>query len=59
METEAWTIRLGRELQQLGPCTTDQDYFRLSHELNLAIDQVKFVRKCYFKEVTRDHLPQD
>ena len=50
METQAWTTRLGLELQQLGPQSTDQDYFRLSHELNLAISQIKFIRKCYHKE---------
>ena len=51
METQAWTIRLGRELQQLGPNSTDMDYHRLSHELNQAISQIKFIRKCYHKEV--------
>ena len=51
METQAWTVRLGLELQQLGPQSTDRDYFRLSHELNQAISQIKFIRKCYHKEV--------
>lgn len=51
MEREALTIRLGRELQQLGPASTDADYQQLSHELNRAICQIKFIRKCYYKEV--------
>ena len=57
METQAWTTRLGLELQQLGPQSTDQDYFRLSHELNLAISRIKFIRKCYHKEVRNADLP--
>ena len=57
METQAWTVRLGRELQRLGPNSTDMDYHRLSHELNQAISQIKFIRKCYHKEVRNADLP--
>ncbi|WGL30472.1 hypothetical protein SCRES2_gp50 [Synechococcus phage S-CRES2] len=59
METEAWTIRLGRELQSLGAQTTDSDYNRLNHELRQAISDIKFIRKCYNKEPAGDHIPQD
>ena len=59
METEAWTVRLGRELQQLGPDTTDRTYFRLSHELSLAINQVKFVRGCYNKPAVKTTQQED
>ena len=52
MEQEAWTIRLGRELQQLNSQSTDLDYARLDHELGSAIEQIKFIRKCYNKEVS-------
>ena len=52
MEQEAWTIRLGRELQQLGDHSTDLDYATLDHELRSAIQQIKFIRKCYNKEVS-------
>lgn len=52
MEQEAWTIRLGRELQQLNSKSTDLDYARLEDELRSAIQQVKFIRKCYNKEVS-------
>ena len=52
MEQEAWTIRLGRELQQLSGQSTDLDYARLDHELRSAIQQIKFIRKCYNKEVS-------
>lgn len=51
MESQAWTVRLGLELQQLGPQSTDSDYNRLNHELKQAISQIKFIRKCYHKEI--------
>lgn len=52
IEQQAWTIRLGRELQNLGTDSTDSDYARLEHELGSAISQIKFIRKCYNKEVS-------
>ena len=52
MEHQAWTVRLGRELQGLDKNSTDGDYARLEHELRAAIGQIKFIRKCYNKEVS-------
>jgi len=51
-ETEAWTVRLGRQLQALSGNSTDGDYATLDHELRAAIGQIKFIRKCYNKEVS-------
>ena len=48
METEAWTVTLGKELQRLhSDGATDMDLARLDHQLRAAINQIKFVRKCY------------
>ena len=49
-ETQAWTERLGYELQRLSSeGATELELSRLDFELTHAIKQVKFVRKCYNK----------
>ena len=49
-DTTAWTVLLGRELQRLAAeGATDMDVYALEHKLMLAINQIKFVRKCYNK----------
>lgn len=47
---QAWTVVLGKELQRLHTeGATDFELSRLEHNLALAIQQVKFIRKCYNK----------
>ena len=50
METEAWTVRLGRQLQELNEHSEDRVYFHLQETLSHAIAQIRFVRKCYNKD---------
>ncbi len=57
---EAWTTALGRELQQLTAAGADHATIcSLESRLQIAFNCLKHVRKCYYKEVSRDHLPQD
>ena len=47
---QAWTVVLGKELQRLhAEGATDLELSRLEHNLSLAIQQVKFIRRCYNK----------
>ena len=50
METEAWTIRLGRQLQSLDETSGEAAYCYLQETLSHAIAQIRFVRACYHKE---------
>ena len=55
MENEAWTTKLGRELQQMSQeGISDRELYALEHNLRQAIQQVRFVRSCYNKEA---HTP--
>ena len=58
METQAWTVRLGSQLQGLNETSDDAEYCELQATLSHAIAQIRFVRKCYHKP-WHDHLPQD
>lgn len=49
METQAWTVRLGRQLQELNESSDDSIYCELQATLSHAIAQIRFVRKCYHK----------
>ena len=49
-DNEAWTVRLGRELQRFHrDGATDLELSRTEEQLLMAIQQVKFIRKCYNK----------
>ena len=49
-DQEAWTVLLGKELQRLhAEGATDQDLHQIEAVLRLAIQQIKFIRKCYNK----------
>ena len=58
METQAWTVRLGSQLQGLNETSDDAEYCELQATLSHAIAQIRFVRKCYNKPC-HDHLSQD
>ena len=57
METEAWTIRLGRQLQELNDDSGEAAYCYLQETLSHAIAQIRFVRKCYHKEAAVKNTP--
>ena len=57
METEAWTIRLGRQLQELNDDSGEAAYCYLQETLSHAIAQIRFVRKCYHKEAAVKKTP--
>ena len=59
METQAWTVRLGLQLQALDEHSGDGEYCELQATLSHAIAQIRFVRKCYNKEAAHGHLSQD
>ena len=56
METEAWTIRLGRKLQDLNEASEDAEYCELQATLSHAIAQIRFVRKCYNKQAVNPEV---
>ena len=56
METEAWTIRLGRKLQDLNEASGDAEYCELQATLSHAIAQIRFVRKCYNKQAVNPEV---
>lgn len=56
-EHQAWTVRLGQELQHFhDEGATDMDLARLEHQLMMAIQQIKFVRKCYNKPASQTEV---
>ena len=56
---QAWTVKLGQELQRLhSEGATDMDLARLEHQLMAAIQQIKFIRKCYNKPASTTEVSQ-
>ena len=56
-EHEAWTVLLGKELQRLhAEGATDQDLHRIEAVLQRAIQQIKFIRKCYNKPASQTEV---
>ena len=54
METEAWTTSLGRKLLQLESEGVDYATIcSLEHQLQIAFNTLKHVRKCFHKEVNQ------
>lgn len=54
---QAWTVKLGYELQRLhAEGATDMDLARLEHQLMMAIQQIKFVRRCYNKPTSNTEV---
>ena len=56
MENQAWTVRLGRQLQALDEASDDAEYCELQATLSHAIAQIRFVRKCYNKQAVNPEV---
>ena len=56
METQAWTVRLGRQLQALDEASDDAEYCELQATLSHAIAQIRFVRRCYNKQAVNPEV---
>ena len=56
-ESQAWTVRLGKELQRFHQeGATDSELARIEEQLLMAIQQVKFIRKCYNKPASQTEV---